>query len=73
MVRKPLEAVLRYLGIKTNQQQQKTNKQRALQANSANCLFFHFILDLDACSGFKNKQTTITTKKSELFWASSQA
>uniref|UniRef100_A0A669PHV9 Metastasis associated 1 n=1 Tax=Phasianus colchicus TaxID=9054 RepID=A0A669PHV9_PHACC len=41
VVRKPLEAVLRYLGIKTNQQQ-KPKKQRALQANSAVCFSILF-------------------------------
>lgn len=57
VVRKPLEAVLRYLGIKTKQHQTQKNptKQKTLLANSANHFFSHLVLDLDAVSGLKKK------------------
>lgn len=57
VVRKPLEAVLRYLGIKTKQHQTQKNptKQKTLLTNSANHFFSHFVLDLDAVSGLKKK------------------
>uniref|UniRef100_A0A8C0BUT8 Metastasis associated 1 n=1 Tax=Buteo japonicus TaxID=224669 RepID=A0A8C0BUT8_9AVES len=60
VVRKPLEAVLRYLGIKTKQHQtQKTpTKQKTLLANSANHFFSHLVLDLDAVSGLKKAVKT---------------
>jgi len=58
VVRKPLEAVLRYLGIKKTQTTPNTKNPNQTQnclANSTNDFFLHFVLDLDAVSGLKTK------------------